>query len=518
MTSRWPAALLAIIAFFSSWNLWAIVTDNQLTMGQDCFLYPALHVASEIREGNGDLSRLFLWGAKGPVGTLLGLLFSYLVGVAPVGGRLVSVLAHAALVALSFSLGRRLTGRAVAGLWAAFICGATPMLFGWARLEYPEMVLAVVVLAAIRMVLRRDLERPWPAMWLGVLFGLGIMTKVGFVAFMVVPGLWLLARHLRGPRPAALKSLALTLGAMALLVAPWIVFNFGPIYENLRGSTTTADLSVLEKVVDYLELTGMKPLLAMTAAALVVLWLSPRVRRPDLILLGLFTGLSLLLFMLVFDSWSRYIVPILAVAAVLTGCGVHQLGQKLPRPARLAAGALFGVGALAWFIWLNTTPVQDLGTRRELTAGMLSPDRRQYMAYPRAVAELRARTGADAMILFDSPETSGRVEGLDMIQRIWGFNGYVLRNTSLRETKARLASGHPAGIMVVSGSGTPPLGPETVRQWAEIQGDGLHIPRDFLERQRDSVRWFIKQKRVLLGSHVEYGDITIEAYTVPPRR
>lgn len=513
---RWPTALLIIVVFFTAWDLWAIAMDQQLTLGQDCFLYPALNVARQMETSPGGLFKLFEWGAKGPFPPLLALLLSYLVGVAPLGGRLLSVLAHAMLLTQCFALGRRLTGQTSAGLWSAFLCGVTPILFGWARLEYPEMVLAVLVTGAIQLVLREDLERRLPAAGLGLVFALGIMTKVGFVAFMVVPGLWLLVRHLRARRPASLISLGLCLGVMGLVVGPWIALNFGAIFENLIGSTTTANLLLMDKITDYLNLYGVAPLLAVATIALCFLFFEGHARRGDLGLLGAYFVVSLVLFMGVFDNWSRYIVPIFPVAVVLVGAGLVRLGARVSRRQSLVMGALLGAAHLAWFLWLNLVFVPDAHPRRELAVGMMSPDQRSYGAFPRTVQTLLDKTGPTALLVFDSPETRGRLELADMHQLIWWFNGYKLQFTSLDGLKKSVPPGRPMGALLVRGSGDPLPFKRLAKNWVGGEEDAVHLSRESKEMERLTLLWLSRQPVKQLSSLNEHGDITMEAYLALP--
>jgi len=535
MIRRWPAALLAIIAFFTAWNMWAICLDQQLTLGADCLLYPAL-AAWNSEQSLVSLLELHTWGAKGPFTTSLTLLFSLLVGAAPVGGRLLSVLAHAAVMALCFSLGRKLTGRAVAGLWSAFVCGSAPLLFGWARLEYPEMVLAVLVLGAIHMVLRDRVDRPLPALAMGILFGLGIMTKLAFIAFMVVPGLWLLVRHLRGPRPGALFGLALTLVAMALTAGPWIVINWAEIYTNFFSSSTTSDLGVQDKVFDYLTLMGVAPLLGAAALSLVLLWRGPLIRRDLLLLLGIFLACSMFLFMVVFDSWSRYIVPALPAAAVLAGGGLVHVGRWLPRPARYAVGTLLAVATLTWFTWLNLTHI-DLGPdltdqenapdasnkdiqlrRRDLSEGLLSPDRRAYLGYPKVARALERKVGNTAMLVFGHPDIRGRLENMQMIQQVWDFNGVGLGYMKHEDMVRELRVGMPLGVVVVRHSGMGPVDRENIQAWTRTDLSDVHAPQDLFQREHRASSWFLSQRTRLISRQKDPGGITYEAYEVLPPR
>ena len=514
---RWPAALLGIIAFFTAWNLWAVFVDRQLTQAADSFLFPALQVALMDMEGEG-VGALFRWGAKGPVATLLGLLLSYLVGAAPLGARLLSVLAHAALMAVCFSLARRVSGKVSAGLWAAFLCGGAPLLFGWGRLEYPDMLLALLVVGAIRLTVRRRVESPRPAAALGVLFALGIMTKVAFVAFMVVPGLWLLVRHLRGRKPASLVSLGITLGAMSLLAGPWIAVNFKQIHQNIIASSSTMDLSFMEKTAEYLGLAGVAPLLGAAAAAWVTLWFGGLVRRQDLGLLGGFLALTMMLFMGLFDSWSRYIVPALPVAAVLAACGLVQVGVWLPRPARLAGGALLVAAHLSWFIWLNLNFVPAPNRPRDYSEGIVCPDRRNLDGYPLAARAILARTGDPALLVMDHPSTNGKLENMQLIPLVWAFNGIRLNFTDLRAIWERLSDGHGVGVLVVRGAEEGPLDETFISNWDQDRIEDVHMRGEIFRQRQAALRWFLKQRPRLLGTFPAPRDLVYEAYEVAPPR
>ena len=124
-----------------------------------------------------------------------------------------------------FGLGRRLLD-ADAGLLAAFLFATAPfVVFMLLNFQLDLPLAAMVALALYALVRTEDLSvRRW-ALGLGLVLGLGMLTKPPFAAYLSGPLLWVAWRGLRAPdRRARLLRLLAAVGVAAAIALPW----YGP--------------------------------------------------------------------------------------------------------------------------------------------------------------------------------------------------------------------------------------------------------------------------------------------------
>jgi hypothetical protein len=434
-------ALIGLLAIVLGWDLWAVIQD-QRPSGSDTFTPFSIHLY-QLLAGEEEGWRRAL-DPKGPFATLLGTTLLLLVGKVPLATRLLSVLCHGALLLQTYDLGRQLGRSRRAGLWAALICGTHPLIFGWCRLDYHEALLCVMVCGSLQLMLRADLSRLRPALLLGLVLGLGTLTKISFTAYIAAPGIWIVARRcLRPPRTAVLLRLGAVLGVMAAVTSPWL-FVVGPELPAYLKMATQQTGS-LEKALDYLALPGSWQLLLAAGVFAVVLWRSGPIDRWELALVAAQVLVSTLLLFMVFDPGSRYLVPVFPAAAVLTGAGLGWIQQRGPgRAGPLAwglAAALLGLHA-----GLSLAGVEEPDhRRREEGAGLVAPDPRPYLAFPRALAALRPH-GHRVLLVHDSARALVATEGLD---QIWRFRGMKVELATLAWARQELRHRRPVPVILV---------------------------------------------------------------------
>ncbi len=436
-------ALLGLTAACLGWDLWAVLGDLRVS-SSDSFTSDALWLWEWFR-GINDSGWEGWVNPKGSVATTVGLVLLWVVGQVPQATRLVSVLAHAALIFQANDLGRRLGQRPGAGLWAALICATCPMVFGWCRLDFREPVLAVMVMAGLQVMVRVRPDRWLPMILLGLLLALGVMTKPTYVVFMCVPGIWFLALRVRD-LGSALRVLAM-LAVMAATMAPWI----GHVGRELifvypKMATSAPGSEVVEKLIYYMALPGVLPLVALALISAAWLALSREVDRQEIALLAGTVLLSLLMFLVVFDRWSRYIVPLLPPAAVLAGAGLHRLQRLLPHKIGLG---LAGVTAAALLALMAALTVGGLETDedREHHCGLLQPDPRPRDGYVRAMTAL-APDGGDVLVAHDSMTAFAATSHYGEIGR---FRGVKAANIELEDARRALAEGQAVKVLLVRG-------------------------------------------------------------------
>ncbi len=443
MTRKRDQALLAAIVLFAlGWDMWAVLSDQRWTTA-DNFTPRAITL---LLLGAEDWLRFLVDQApKGPVLPALAAPLIALTGQDMVGGRLLSVLCHLAMMLLAHRLATRLLPFPGAGLWAALLCAATPMVFGWCRLEYGEPLVACLLLASM-LILARPLETWRAAVALGLLTAAGVLTKPGHAVFMLFPVCWCLPRQLGSRRRALLGAAAV---AVALLpVVPWALMNRADLAGNLAASGGAgADAPWLTKAGLMLHMPGVAPLLLLSALALPALLRRGALSRWQFGWLAGTIFAPVLAFIFVFHLWSRYLMPALALGAVVAGGGIAlALGALPPGLLRRAAAGACAAALLGMAAWFNLTwpPHEPL---REVRSGMVAPDRRPFDGLAHAVGELHRRGVDRALFGYDSGEAIDRWEGIDDLLM---FRRTPVRDMSASQARTSLARGQVVWALFIS--------------------------------------------------------------------
>jgi hypothetical protein len=260
-------------------------------------------------------------------------------------------------MAATYALGRAVAD-GTAGVAAAWIFGTAPFVVFSALRFQLDLPLAALVATALLVLLRTDgfTHVGWSAM-AGLVFGLGMLTKPPFAAYMLPPILWLLLRdhHRRAVGNAALAALV----AAALSLA-W----YGPRLVGLPRQ-------IALRAVTHAAAEGKPPTLS--AAALVFYPMSLPVQfgvfATVLLVAGIVVALvrrhgfvvvafvaPLALFMLLRNKDLRYTLPLLPAAAALGGLAVAALTPRL-RAAALGVLVLIGMVQISAVMWAVPPPV-----------------------------------------------------------------------------------------------------------------------------------------------------------------
>jgi len=526
MSARWrrrygPAAAVALLALLAGITDAVVAgVDRQPTVAPDGFLLHIVQVLLDLSRGIG-FEHLWHWGAKGPLPTVLALPIYPLVGSADMACRTLSALAHAALVVQSYDMGRRVFRRPAAGLLAALLVATSPAIAGFARLELRDVVLAVMVLLAMRRMITCRLERPLPALALGVVLGLGLMTKVAFGLYMVAPGMWLIVTRLRGRRHLAMLGLMAL--AMVATAGPWAAINAEQIWINLVGSTNSQFLTWRQTLLYYFNLRGgpLWVVLGMVSGGFLV-WAhrgSARGRVPVAPVWLLLTtlGVSAALLLFVFDPWTRYAIPAMPVAAMLLGGVVGELPYRVPG------------GPLRWVVPVGTVGGLVLGGvmaqvradptvyARDFHGGLLSPDRREYGAFMSALADFGDHD-LDHLVVYDSPDAVQSVEALEipwLKARLARRAGRIL---TLAQAKDRLARRGWFTVILVRQYPRDPLSAFLLIHWMIARDYALHHQAPTITERISELVWFIgRTDRIRLGVHRNPGNMVYQTYVIKTR-
>jgi hypothetical protein len=379
--------LLLPLALLLPWEIRALARDTTPSPPADAITARVGMFVEGIRHREGSQLRQALIGQDKipPLSVIVAGLLVLLFGPSLFALRLGGMLCYLALMVQSYDLARR----ARAGPWcaggAAFLCGVSPLVYGWSRLDYADIYVAVFFVGCLQVMIRGHLNRR-RAIALGVLIGCGVLCKLNFLAALCAPGLWFVAGHLRRGHRAAL----LLTGGAALVVCGWwlglqheiVIGNFLDSTQAMMHSVPLAERQdLLDRKLGQLalylwDLRGVTMLWAGAVAGLVLRRGDPG--APARALLGMSSLLALVV-LFTFDPGPRYLMPLLAPAAVLMALGLERaieaaggLWRAAPRRGSVLVGALVALTLLVWFDRLNRIP-QSTARLRFDGDGMLSP-------------------------------------------------------------------------------------------------------------------------------------------------
>jgi hypothetical protein len=248
-----------------------------------------------------------------------------------------------------FGLGRRLVDPGT-GLLAAFLFATAPfVVFSLLHFQLDLPLAAVVAIALYALARTDDLaDRRW-ALALGLIMGLGLLTKPPFPTYVSGALLWAVGCALGAPdRRRRLANLAMALGVTALIAIPW----YGPRLVGMPGQILNRSFKQAAEAgqAPALTLDGLLfyprwivPQLGLAAAALLVAGVIVLARRPrgrGFLLAALAPAV---LFFLIQNKNLRYTLPLLPAATLIAAAAVAALG---PRARHAVTAVCLAVGVL----------------------------------------------------------------------------------------------------------------------------------------------------------------------------
>jgi hypothetical protein len=475
--------VLGLAGFVLLWDLWALFVDQRVTVGLDCHSYLPLRIVT------GELPWSEVVHSKNPLVELLALCAITAIGKLPLSTRLISVLCHVVLVGQTYDLGRRVGRSAAAGLWSALVAATFPAVVGWARLDFPDFVVVCPILGALQLMVRIErLERLGTAATLGLVIGLGLLTKLTFALYLLSPGLYFVATRIQGRRSVLCAGATAVIAAV--LAAPWAVLNHRQLGALLIQSATDSGETALDKVAVYASLPGAAALiLAAYLGAVYLLLRRPRGARWDVGLLLAFVTGALAFLVLVFDSATRYSVALYPVAAVLVGAGVADAFARAPAGLRRAGGIGLAAALLGSFVWLNLgSPRPDVN--REFGQGMVAPDRRPHDALARSLAATR-RVGEELMIIVDHEYTQ---ENLAVPLLVLKHRGVLPQLVTLPRARQLMAAGRRVPVLTARFDGELELKRKLVYFYFPPKGLRNELPPP-IPGMRERFVWVLEHPR-----------------------
>jgi hypothetical protein len=436
------------------WSLWAIAVDDTPTEVSDSIALRSSIFAERLFDDPAVSLEMLLQPDKiPPLPIAAAGLVLLVVGGSLFALRLGGVICYALLLWQCQDLARSAGAGPRTAAWAALLCGVTPLVYGWTRLEYSDIYLAPIYLGCLQVMLRGPLTRR-RALALGLLGGLGMLCKLSFLVLVLPPLAYLVWSHLRQPG----QRLNLALGAgLALLVGGWwllwhgdiVLQNFQHSTQAWRGFSTRFGAGgrgyKIFQLGEYFWAHHGLPSLWLAALAGLVLGrgVFPRPARV-LLALGSLGGLVL---MLLFDPGLRYLTPLAPAAAVLGALALDAVLRRLPR-LRLPAEAALALLLLGLFVWLNVTPSRSRQFRHD-TLGMLTP----ISSFTEACRAIRHKPRITAVVY--------RNELLhEWLAGVFGAVGFECRFPDPTPVDRLADSAKPCAILVQPETGEPDNQPE----------------------------------------------------------
>ncbi len=263
----------------------------------------------------------------------------YLVApVVPLTAQAVMLAALALALAATFALGRRLFG-AEGGLLAAFFFGTAPfVVFSLNNFQLDLPLAAMVALTLWVIVLTDGFARRRWCLILGLVLGLGMLTKPTFAAYVLPPMLLPLASAWRaGDRRRRLASLGILLLIAAALALPW----YGPRLVGLPMQVVNRSFKQAAEAgqVEAYTPAGLSfyprvflPQFGLLAGVLCACGLWTVRRRVGVrVFLWLAALVPFAIVSLIQNKNLRYTLPILPAAALLAAAAVLGLPPALKR-------------------------------------------------------------------------------------------------------------------------------------------------------------------------------------------
>ena len=301
-----------------------------------------------------------------------------------------------ALVAV-FALSRRWWGTD-AGLLAAFFLGTAPfVVFSLTNYQLDLPLMSMVAVTLYVLVRTDHFSRTRESLALGLVFGLGMLTKPPFAAYVLPPLLWAVWPALRAPdRGRRLGRLALALVIGTTVAISW----YGPRLLGLpmQISARSFKQAAESGYPDVLSAAGLlfyprvlQPQFGILAGLLLI-WGLIVVRRDRVTraFLWLASIVPFVMFSLIQNKNLRYTMPILPAIALVTAAGVHALPPQWRRGITWACVAvgLLQVSTAAFSI---PTPVRVPGLLLPLVVGQ--PPSREDWRHEQILADLSRETG-----------------------------------------------------------------------------------------------------------------------------
>jgi 4-amino-4-deoxy-L-arabinose transferase-like glycosyltransferase len=370
-------AFLALCSFFVGTTfLWLRLDHSPPSWDDAYYLSKSLVFYDALSDGGlAGFSKQFLHGmeTKPPLIAALPTPVYWIAGRKTHAAYAVNLLFLVAMFGALYWLGKKYASPRT-GLIAIFVAGTMPILYGLSRWFLVECGLTAIMCVSICLIAEwNESDGVWKAFLLGAFCGLGLLLKMSFPFYVLVPMLYFAFRT----RSSTKTYVALIVPAIVVTM-PWYFFNFRPVLATAlkAGSAGTAQIYGTGEafswsgISSYLtNLFNAGPTLYFIALPLLLvafIKVTPAGAKRGLLLCALWGSPVLFL---VFGHYRdlRYAAPLfpalaLALAILIESALLHQ-GMK----AAIVAGVLLALPLLS----MLQTSFGVFGNRRFEMGGLL---------------------------------------------------------------------------------------------------------------------------------------------------
>ena len=202
--------VLALLVFAFSWTKHIVFTDEIIYEEFSYQMFTTGDYLAPNQEG-------VVWLIRPPLYFWITALAYHIMPPTPFARRLVTLIAAAAMVALTFKLAARFFSKKAAR-WSMILLATTPLFLFFTKAANLDIPLAFFILTTILAYEKAKTQPRW--LWVaGISFGLGILTR-SFLALTPLPVI-LLDQMLFGKRKISTLHIALALALSLTIALPW---------------------------------------------------------------------------------------------------------------------------------------------------------------------------------------------------------------------------------------------------------------------------------------------------------
>jgi hypothetical protein len=245
--------------------------------------------------------------------------------------------------------------RPAVALFAVFVTGVSPVVFGLSKKYMGDLPLAAAIWAALAVLLATDrFRRPWRSVAFGASCGAGLLMRPTFALFLAGPAALTMAAAWRDKsgRGPALRHAACAAAAAIAIAAPWYLRNFRGSYRHYAAFGENLPTAFGCTAGRYLRLIAAEQLgwvfAALLVAGLVRLLASAELRAKYGALLAAGFGSMAIPFFYLGSArvaFARYAIGWVPWLAIVLALGLSAEGGAAVRLRRAIVGLAVAFGA-----------------------------------------------------------------------------------------------------------------------------------------------------------------------------
>ena len=373
MRHRYAVALICLYLFLMASNfLWLRLDGVPLLWDAGSYYHDSLILSHDLSHPSfRSLAHTLTIGSQYPplVPLLVSLFYPMLTGTEDSAVLIAAGIFLAVLIMSVFGIGRILRGRKT-GLLAALLVTMYPIVFAHSRVFMYDLPLAAMVsLFVLVFLLARNFRDRRYSFMLGIVAGLGMLTKFSFLLFagsaavyQLGKDCWYVVRRGSNGHGKQLLNLSLAVFIAGILASPWYLTNFKRfvyavfVYPGTCKEVCAPTFSFASLSYYFFSLINDQLSFALFPVFVFGLFRLGRIRKEHRYMLVFWLLLSYAGCTLVNYKSARYTVPLLPACALVSAIGLTSFRNTLTR-AVLMTGVIivcfiqyvaysFGLGCL----------------------------------------------------------------------------------------------------------------------------------------------------------------------------